>query len=664
MLLIVVLPSMIGCEKDEEPPVGPTSDFIVFANQSGQPNATANVLQAQYTDPNTGDVVDFYGNYNSSGIPDQVHTIRVQRSGSDTVVNLIINPSDNSFDKAILEVNGTRLPTMLTFDYPAGDTSMIMSFYNMNWSNGSSELIYSGEFSMTNGGLSEDPIYQARLAEIEDGGFVGLLAGVATGVAVAEVAVAVGAIGGSSLVGTGLGVVAAGVAAAGSTVVFGMAIVGAALWAMNNANASDQLPQEVPYPTGTPVPNPNPDPEPELTPLENPCLTNGVTLIVGVDPGNELVGIASGGTGGPYVFTWSTGSSYTEATFSTIIVSEPGTYNVGVVDENGCAAVGSVTVEADCSGSDLAVSISESGTTLTANPTGGNAPYSYLWSTGATGTSITAVPNQSYSVTVTDADGCDASVSSSLGCNGSDLAVTVSESGTTLTANPTGGSAPYSYLWSTGATGNSITAVPNQSYSVTVTDADGCDASASASIGCNNFNVNILSNLHTLSAWMNGGTQPYTYLWNTSETSSSISFSTGASYSVTVTDANGCTAYDSIVAGTYFPAELTLSTNYQTDITVVPSGSEQYTYTWSVQCTVGANTDIFYVYGPTVQFFDCFNYLFYTDYWLCATHPNGQSAIYVISSNSFVVGEWPTEMYAGLIDGPYESCSEGFAEYQ
>lgn len=376
-----------GCEKDETPtdenPVN--SNFTVYTNESGEPNEEANALQAVYTDELTGDAVDFYGNFDEEGSPLQVQTIRVKQANSDTIINFIINPITNNFDKAILEVDGSRLETMIDFDFPAGDTSMVMSFFNVNWSTGESELVYSSELLISNGTVVERPIfYQARLASPQAGGAFGdVLGAVGVGVLAAETILG----GGFTVAGTAAGTAAVGVAAAGAAVIAGIVIVGGVLVAItNNANASEPVPQGTPLPPGTPENNPTPDPEPELEPLQNPCLTNGVNVTVGVDPGNVLVAIATGGTGGPYTFTWSTGAIATAGTYTTLTPSEPGTYSVSVVDANGCAASGSATIGEGVGECILcATSIGE-----------------YSWSTGSNSSCITVNEPGTYTVMVND----------------------------------------------------------------------------------------------------------------------------------------------------------------------------------------------------------------------------------------------------------------------
>jgi hypothetical protein len=334
-----------GCKKDKENPVEDLgSSITAFTNQTGEPNETANGLQAQVVDNNNGNTVDFYGDFNALGEPDVLNSIRVTRPNSDTVVNYIINPVTKNFERATFEVNGQVLDLIVKFDFPQGDTTMILSHYNYNWVTGVSELYYAGEYYLSNGMVGEAPVFvrQLRLSETN---FDWLTAGVGVGVGIgiAEIALATGVIAGVSLVGAAVGSVAVAVAAVSSTVIITAVVVGAALVTISGANASDVLPQNTPTPVGTPVSSPNqplPDPLPE-----NPCLTNRVEVTVGVDPGNTLVAIAQGGTYGPYDFYWSDGSTATANTYHSIQPSEPGTYSVVVTDENNCAAAASATIE-------------------------------------------------------------------------------------------------------------------------------------------------------------------------------------------------------------------------------------------------------------------------------------------------------------------------------
>lgn len=128
---------------------------------------------------------------------------------------------------------------------------------------------------------------------------------------------------------------------------------------------------------------------------------------------------------------------------------------------------------------------STNATTFTASANGGTVPYDYVWSTGAITSSITPTnPSGLYCVTATDNLGCTAIACDSVysnPCQNSNLAVTIvpftdSTGVVTLNALASGGTPPYSYLWSNGANSNPITNLILGTYCVSVTDSSGCTA--------------------------------------------------------------------------------------------------------------------------------------------------------------------------------------------
>lgn len=325
---------MSGCEEDEtpdDPDVNNGVEVTVFTNQTGQPNETANGLQAQVSDSNNGSTVDFYGNFDTNGHPNEVSSIRVSRTNSDTVVNYIMNPLTNNFERAVFEVNGQRLNTLVKYDFPAGDTSMVLSHYNYNWSTGQSELIYSEEYFLN----GSDLLY---FNPMKTDGTQTDWVGIAGSIALSAAIVATGA-----AIGPGIAAVATAIAGAGTAVTLTTALVVTALASMNSQASEELTPQNVPTPTGTPVSNAENEDEPEPLPV-NPCLNNGVNVTVGIDPGNTLVAIAQGGTYGPYDFYWSDGSTGSANTYHSIQVTDPGTYYAIAVDENGCSGSGFATI--------------------------------------------------------------------------------------------------------------------------------------------------------------------------------------------------------------------------------------------------------------------------------------------------------------------------------
>jgi hypothetical protein len=119
--------------------------------------------------------------------------------------------------------------------------------------------------------------------------------------------------------------------------------------------------------------------------------------------------------------------------------------------------------------------------TATANPTGGNPPYTYQWSTGVLAQQITGLVPALYFVTVTDASGCSVVGFGVVNQPAEMLAVlnATNESAPgaldgTATVSPSGGTPPYTYVWSSGGTAATETGLAAGVYTVTVTDAHGC----------------------------------------------------------------------------------------------------------------------------------------------------------------------------------------------
>jgi hypothetical protein len=217
---------------------------------------------------------------------------------------------------------------------------------------------------------------------------------------------------------------------------------------------------------------------------------------------NGTASVAVSGGTGAYAYTWSNGGN--AATISGLTA---GVYTATVTDANLCASTLAITVTqpatalgVTANSNDISCNGAANGT-ATASATGGTAPYSYSWSNAANGASLNGLAAGTYTVTATDANGCVASTA----------AVTVTEPsalnvGITAT-NPNannvgdvnisvgGGTTPYAYLWSNGATTQDITGVQPGNYTVTVTDGNGCTDVASASIittfGVTNGNINI-----------------------------------------------------------------------------------------------------------------------------------------------------------------------------
>lgn len=268
--------------------------------------------------------------------------------------------------------------------------------------------------------------------------------------------------------------------------------------------------------------------------------------------------IVANTTGGvsPYYYQWSNGYNLPNPNALTA-----GTYFVTVTDDVGCFVLDTFVVSQPDSALVMVLNgvnptcfgaTNGSVNTLTL---GGTSPYTYVWSNGANGPAIGGVGAGSYSVVVTDANGCTASSSFVLSqpaeiqidttiipvsCNGS--------SNGSISVNPYGGNAPYTYLWSTGAVTAMISGLTGGNYSVIVTDAGGCSRTFFFNLlQPAPFSVSVLATTQTTAtANASGGVLPYIYSWSNGANTATTIVSQNGLYTVTVTDANGCTATGSV----------------------------------------------------------------------------------------------------------------------
>lgn len=316
---------------------------------------------------------------------------------------------------------------------------------------------------------------------------------------------------------------------------------------------------------------------------------------------------ASGGTGS-LSYAWSTA-----ATGSSISGLAAGSYTVTITDANGCTAVRSVVVANSCNPCSVASSVSSSDAncnaacdgTIAITPTGGTAPYSYTWGDGATTGSRSNLCVGTYTVTIVDNAGCTGSQSvtinepTALTSSASSSSSTCVVNSGTATATAVGGTAPYTYLWNTGATSASISNLAgNATYDVTITDANGCQSTASTSIATiptgptvSASGTDLLCNGDAsgdATASVSGGTAPFSYSWNNGATTQSISNLDAGNYDVTITDANGCSNHASVnlteplvIAATAVGTNPTTANNNGSIDLTVSGGTAPYTYNWS-----------------------------------------------------------------------------------
>ena len=264
----------------------------------------------------------------------------------------------------------------------------------------------------------------------------------------------------------------------------------------------------------------------------------------------------SGGTPN-YQYTWSNGPLTED--LNNIVA---GNYTLNVVDANGCASSITSTVTQplvlQATSSTTPVScFGGSNGTATANPSGGTAPYSYLWNNGLTTATINALVAGTYSCVVTDANGCTASTSINVIQPTQLLASTAQtnilcfgNSTGSVTVTPTGGTPGYSYLWNNNAVNATVSNVPVGTYTVVVTDANNCTTTVSATLTqpatAVSATLAITNNLcfggsiGAIDATVTGGVGPYQYIWSNQAQTEDINGLIAGIYQLTATDANGC----------------------------------------------------------------------------------------------------------------------------
>ena len=248
-------------------------------------------------------------------------------------------------------------------------------------------------------------------------------------------------------------------------------------------------------------------------------------------------------------YLWSTG-----ATTQTVSVSTAGAFTVTVSDAYGCSGSASVTTTIN-----PLPTPSISGTTLfcagSATTLDAGAGYSnYSWSTGATTQNVSVNTTSTFTVTVTNANGCSGSISATTMLKTIDAKISVAEQITcnglcdgSLRITNFVGTAPASYVWSTGATTKRVNNLCAATYTATVTDAGGCSLTLQRKLTQpgllkpNGAKTEITTiNDGQMHFSPGGGTAPYSYLWSDGFTASSRTGITPGSYTITISDFNGC----------------------------------------------------------------------------------------------------------------------------
>jgi gliding motility-associated-like protein len=326
----------------------------------------------------------------------------------------------------------------------------------------------------------------------------------------------------------------------------------------------------------------------------------------------------------PYTYLWST-----NATTSGINVTTPGSHTYTVTVTDACMNTTVVSATVDLTPAPTAV-LSGSGFLCAGVPSSFNlivtltglGPWEVEWSGGTqTFTSspgiLTVTDPGTYTLTSVEAGVCPGTVSGSvtvteidvnINLNGNNPGCFGANTGS-ITSTTTGGTAPYTYVWSPVASGANPTGLGAGTYAVTVTSSQGCTETADVTLDQPDLLTATLTapgidcNNPTSQADLdvNGGTPNYSYIWSNGAPGSSPTFNMGGNYTVTVTDSHSCTTSTtvSIPQNTTLPTAIATVTGQitciNTEITINGNGSStgsQFEYEWSGPNLVSGETTL------------------------------------------------------------------------
>ncbi|RLF65771.1 MAG: hypothetical protein DRN30_03385 [Thermoplasmata archaeon] len=319
-------------------------------------------------------------------------------------------------------------------------------------------------------------------------------------------------------------------------------------------------------------------------------------------------------TGGTpnYTYLWSTG-----ATSEDLSGLFAGTYYITVTDNNSCVKVDSVEVSQPQEALSAIVNVDDvlcygdSTGNIDLDVSGGSFPYSYLWSNGSTNQDIDHLPAGVYTVTVTDDNGCLAYSGAVINQPDTALYFTYTvddvscasyhDGGVSL--NIMGGTAPYYLTWDDTSyvinnNFENITNLGSGVYNVIITDYNNCSVNQTIIVNqpdslLISYSAGIVScydgNNGNIDITIVGGTLPYQYLWSNGATTEDIGMLNTGTYTVEVTDSNGCVSTEDIFVG-QFPEIIVdyyitpLSCKDQEDAAIdltVIGGTDNYIFNWS-----------------------------------------------------------------------------------
>ena len=309
----------------------------------------------------------------------------------------------------------------------------------------------------------------------------------------------------------------------------------------------------------------------------------------------ETTATLSGSSPAPNaVFAWTGPDGFISATANTSAAA-PGTYLLTVTGTNGCTstATASVTlnppVGAAFSTADVQCNGQQNGS-ATVSGTGGNGAYAYAWNTGDFTATIGSLDTGTYTVTITDGALCTATASVYItqppvlaaNATAQNMSGATTNDGS-VSAVPDGGTAPYTFEWSTSDTSAAVSNLGPGAYTVTVTDAHGCTDAQSVAVVPGNCGISVNFDPAppacsgeangSITIALDGGTAPYTYAWSSGGTAATENNLSAGTYTVTIADASNCDFTVTAVVPEPMPLALTVDTVIDPVCAGQPEGS-------------------------------------------------------------------------------------------
>ena len=323
------------------------------------------------------------------------------------------------------------------------------------------------------------------------------------------------------------------------------------------------------------------------------------------------------------------GGVYSNATTATLTITGATagmsgyTYNLVATGAGGSATSNAATltvinITATTSQTNVSCNGGSNGA-INLTPAGGTSPYTFNWGGGITTEDRTGLAAGTYTVIITDANGCTATVNATVtqpatAVSGTTVVTNISCNGGSngsINLTPAGGASPYTFNWGGGITTEDRTGLAAGTYTVIITDANGCTATVNATvtqpatavsgttvvtnIACNGGSTGAI-NLTPA-----GGTSPYTFNWGGGITTEDRTGLAAGTYTVIITDANGCTATvnatvtqpATAVSGTTVVTNISCNGGSNGSINLTPAGgASPYTFNWGGGITTEDRTGL------------------------------------------------------------------------